>query len=97
MPLDPLVLACFACLCALHTMSVNILTSPTSTMMTGLVVPLPPLFKSLNLPLMTIYVIDICECRYAELKMEQQVQEGTHSLDSYCKKFTLLAHGRHRE
>ena len=23
--------------------------------------------------------------------MEQQVQEGTHSLDSYCKKFTLLA------
>ena len=39
MPLDPLVLACFACLCALHTMSVNMLTSPISTMMTGLGVP----------------------------------------------------------
>ena len=50
MPPDPLVLACFACLCALHTMSVNMLTSPTSTMMTGLIVP--PLFKSLDLPLM---------------------------------------------
>ena len=33
-PPDPLVLAFFACLCALHTMNVNRLTSPTSTMMT---------------------------------------------------------------
>ena len=41
---DPLVLACFACLCASHTMSINMLVSPTSTMMTGLVVP-PPLSK----------------------------------------------------
>ena len=49
---DPLVLACFACLCASHTMSVNMLISPTSTMMTGLVVP--PLFKSLDLPLITM-------------------------------------------
>ena len=39
MPPDSLLLACFACLCALHTMSVNMLTSPTSKMMTGLVVP----------------------------------------------------------
>ena len=46
---DPLMLACFACLCASHTMSVNMLTTPTSTMMTGLVVP--PLFKSLDPPL----------------------------------------------
>ena len=45
----PLVLACFACLYASHTMSVNMLASPTSTMMTGLVVP-PP-FKSLDPPL----------------------------------------------
>ena len=42
-------LACFACLCASHTMSVNMLTSPTSTMITVLVVP--PLFKSLEPPL----------------------------------------------
>ena len=39
MPPDPLVLACFTCLCALHTMSVNMLASPTSTMLTGPVVP----------------------------------------------------------
>ena len=44
----PLVLACFACLCALHTMSVNVLTSSTSTMMTGLVVP--PFEKSRSAP-----------------------------------------------
>ena len=37
-PQIPLVLACFACLYASHTMSVNMLTSPTSTMITGLVV-----------------------------------------------------------
>ena len=39
MPPDPLVLVCFACLCASHTTSVNMLTIPTSTMMIGLVVP----------------------------------------------------------
>ena len=44
-----LVLACFACLCASHFMSVNMLASPTSTMMTDLVVP--SLFKSLDPPL----------------------------------------------
>ena len=48
MPPDPLVLAC---LCASHTMSVKYLTSPTLIMMTGLVVP--PLFKSLDPPLLT--------------------------------------------
>ena len=36
---DPLVLACFGCPCASHTMSVNMPASPTSTMMTGLAVP----------------------------------------------------------
>ena len=46
-PQTPLVLACFTCLCALHTMRVNMLASPTSTMMIGLVVS--PLFKSLDL------------------------------------------------
>ena len=49
MPQTPLVLACFACLCALHTVSVNMLASPTSTMMTGLVVP-PPFQKSRSTP-----------------------------------------------
>ena len=46
---DHLVLACYACLCVSHTMSVNMLTSSTSTKMTGLVVP--PFFKSLDPPL----------------------------------------------
>ena len=44
-PQTPLVRECFTCLCASHTMSVNMLASPTSTMMTGLVVP-PPFQKS---------------------------------------------------
>ena len=48
-PKTPLVLACFACLCALHTMSLNMPASPTSTMMTGLVVP-PPFQKSRSTP-----------------------------------------------
>ena len=39
MPPDPLVLACFTCLYAFHTVSVNMPASPTSTMMTGLAVP----------------------------------------------------------
>ena len=43
----------FACLCASHTMSVNMLTRLTSTMMTGLVVP-PPLLKSLDPPLVSV-------------------------------------------
>ena len=47
---DPLVLAC---LCALHTMSVNMPASPTSTILIGLVVL--PLFKSLDPPL-CVYV-----------------------------------------
>ena len=46
---DPLVLVCFTCLCASHTMSVNMPASPTSTMMTGLVVP-PPFQKSRSAP-----------------------------------------------
>ena len=49
MPPDPLVLAYFICLCALHTMSVNIPASPTSTMMTDLAVP--PLQKSRPTPI----------------------------------------------
>ena len=47
-PQTTLVLACFAYLCASHTMSVNMLNSPTSTMMTGLVVP--PFQKSGSTP-----------------------------------------------
>ena len=39
-PQTPLALACFACLCAVHTMTVYILAIPTSTMMTHLAVPL---------------------------------------------------------
>ena len=49
-PQTCLVLACFACLCASHTMSVNMPASPTSTMMTGLVVPPPPFQKSRSAP-----------------------------------------------
>ena len=45
MPPDPLVLACFACLFASHTISINMPASLTSAMMTGLVVP-PPFQKS---------------------------------------------------
>ena len=41
MPPDPLALACFACLCAMHTITVYILAIPTLTMMTHLAVPLP--------------------------------------------------------
>ena len=48
MPPDHLVLMCFACLCTLHTMSVNMPASPTSTMMTGLAVP--PSQKSRSAP-----------------------------------------------
>ena len=43
MPPRPPSAGMLACLCASHTMSINMLTSPTSTMMTGLVVP--PLSK----------------------------------------------------
>ena len=46
MPKNPLVLACFACLCALHIIRVHIPVSATSTMMTDLA-----LFKSLDAPL----------------------------------------------
>ena len=49
-PQTSLVLACLTCLYALHTTSVNMLTSSTSTMMTGMVVP--SLFKSLDPPLL---------------------------------------------
>ena len=57
MSLDPaIVLACFACLCALHTMSVNMLANLTSTMMTGLAVA-TPLFKSLDSPLIIIIIL----------------------------------------
>ena len=46
-PQIPIVLACFACLCASHTMSVSMyLTSHTLTMMTGLVVPPFQKFRS---------------------------------------------------
>ena len=37
---EPLILACFACPCALHTMTLHIPATPTSTMMTHLAVPL---------------------------------------------------------
>ena len=40
--------ACFVCLCASHTMSINMPASPTSTMMTGLAVP--PFQKSRSAP-----------------------------------------------
>ena len=56
MPPDPLVLARFACLCASHTMSVNMLISPTSTMMTGLVVP--PFQKSRSTPDVSLCMFD---------------------------------------
>ena len=39
MPPVPLVLAYFACSCALHTMTVHIPTIPTSTIITNLIVP----------------------------------------------------------
>ena len=52
-PQTPLVLACFTCLCALHTMRVHIPVSPTSTMMTDLTVPL---FKSLDPPLEVLII-----------------------------------------
>ena len=55
MPPDPLVLACFACLCALHTMSVYMPASPTSTMMTDFAVP--PSFESLDPPLITVLAV----------------------------------------
>ena len=48
MPPDLLVLACFVCLCALHTMRLHVTASPELTMMINLAVP-PP-FKSLDLP-----------------------------------------------
>ena len=48
-PPDPLVLACFACLCVSHTMSVNMLTS-----MTGLVVP--PFQKSRSAPVLCLHI-----------------------------------------
>ena len=47
-PQDPLVLVHFACLCALHTMTVNMPASPTSTTMTDLAVP--PFHKSRYAP-----------------------------------------------
>ena len=51
MPPDPLVLACFAYLCALQTMKVHIIpANPTSTIMIDLAVP-PTLFISLDPPL----------------------------------------------
>ena len=40
MPPDPIVLACFACLYASHTMTVHIPATPASTMMKHLAVPL---------------------------------------------------------
>ena len=42
---NPLVLACFASLCASHNMSIKIPASPTSTMMAGPAMP-PPFQKS---------------------------------------------------
>ena len=47
MPPDPLVLACFACLCASHTMSVSIYINNNDR--SGCAPP--PLFKSLDPPL----------------------------------------------
>ena len=73
MPPDPLVLACFACLCASHA-ECKYLTSPTLTIMTGLV--MPPLFKSLDPPLTrrlstlyynssrTVAARQACRCMY---------------------------------
>ena len=54
-PQTPLVLACFACLYALHTMRAHIPASSTSTMMTNLAVP--SLFKSLDAPLIAMYLL----------------------------------------
>ena len=48
MPQTLLVLACFACLCDAH-YECKYLTSPISTMMTGLVMP-PPFQKSRSAP-----------------------------------------------
>ena len=52
----PIVLVCFACTCASHTMTVHIVTSPTSVMVSNVVVP-SALFNSLILPLVEITIL----------------------------------------
>ena len=55
-PRTPIVLVCFACTCDSHTMTVHIVTSPTSIIVSNVVMP-PPLFNSLILPLLETTIL----------------------------------------
>ena len=61
MPPDPLVLACFACLCALHTMTVHVPASPHQhDDKSGCA----PLFKSLDPPLRSLEQTTLRNCQH---------------------------------